>query len=211
MRAFVSLLAVLSAALALGACHQAVEPVTSDDMSLGSPTAKVTVVEYASVACPVCAKWNNETYPGFKKTFIDTGRVHYVLREMLTHDPQVAALGFLTARCAGKDKYFQVVDDVFKAQDEIFAGEPRMVMLRIAKKAGLSDAQFDACTQDDKAILALQNRVDRYVKTDKINNTPTFVVNGQILIGDQPLSALGDAITKAAAGAKPATGAKPST
>ena len=54
-----------------------------DDMDLGNAQAKVTVVEYASVGCPVCAKWQKEVYPAFKAKYIDTNKIHYVFREML--------------------------------------------------------------------------------------------------------------------------------
>src|SRR5436190_1631949 len=54
-----------------------------DDMDMGAPKAKVTVVEYASVGCPVCARWDQEVFPAFKAKYVDTNRVHYVFREML--------------------------------------------------------------------------------------------------------------------------------
>ena len=38
---------------------------------------------------------------------------------MLTGDPDLAAAGFLTARCARPDKYFQVVDAVFAGRTQI--------------------------------------------------------------------------------------------
>src|SRR5271166_1726144 len=62
-----------------------------DDMSLGSPAAKVTVMEFASLGCPICAKWNNDLFPAFKAKYIDSGKVHYVLKEFSTGDAPVAA------------------------------------------------------------------------------------------------------------------------
>src|SRR5579871_3142309 len=79
-----------------------------DDMTLGSPKAKVTVIEYASASCPHCARFNNEVFPAFKAKYVDTGRVFYVFREFLTEPASLAAAAFLTARCAGKGKYFGV-------------------------------------------------------------------------------------------------------
>src|SRR3954449_5594006 len=98
-------LAVFGAA----ACSSKTTGALPDDMDLGNAQSKVTVVEYASVGCPVCAKWYREVYPAFKTKYIDTGKVHYVFREMLVGggpEIAVAASGFLVARCAGKDKYF---------------------------------------------------------------------------------------------------------
>ena len=51
-----------------------------------APTARVTVIEYASVGCPHCADWNNDVFPAIKAKYIDTGKVRFVVREMLTGD-----------------------------------------------------------------------------------------------------------------------------
>lgn len=202
MRAIATFITGLALCLTLAACQKAgTNAVTTDDMSLGSPTAKVTVIEYASLGCPHCATWNNEVYPQFKTKYIDTGRVHYVFREALTGASSTAAAGFLMARCVGKDKYFQVVDAVFAAMPNPEAvDQPRPILLRIAQSAGLSEAQFSACVSDEKALNALQARWERYVTDDKINATPTFVINGKVFDkGELSLPDLDAAITTAEA------------
>ena len=160
-----------------------------DDMTLGDPAARVTVVEYASASCPHCARFNNNVFPEFRKKYIDTGKVHYVFREFLTQPVEVAMAGFLLARCAGKDNYFKVTDAVYRAQDQIYepgsetirpaAGHD--VLLHIAQSVGLSEDQFNKCINDEKGIQALQERVDRLSKEYKVDSTPTFVVNGKAL------------------------------
>ncbi len=177
------------AVLSLAACNKGGGGVSSDEMSLGDPKAKVTVIEYASVACPVCANFNQTVFPDFKKKYIDTGKVHYVAREALTGNPSLAVAGFLLARCAGKDNYFKVTDAVYRAQDQIY--EPgtenirpaagHEVLLHIAQSVGMSEDQFNKCINDEKGIQALQERVDRLSKEYKVDSTPTFVVNGKAL------------------------------
>ena len=194
----------LIALLTLAACHKPTAAVTADDMSMGNPTAKVTMVEYASVACPHCARWNSEVFPAFKAKYIDTGKVRYVLREALTGDPSIAAAGFLTARCAGKNKYFSVVDDIYNAQDQMEqTGQPHQILLNIARSAGLTEPQFEACITNDKALEALNARWESYMKLG-FNSTPTFVINGTVYDkGEMPLPQLDAAIAQAQSGAKP--------
>jgi protein-disulfide isomerase len=180
------------------------------DMVLGSPKARVTVIEYASASCPHCARFNNDEFPAFKAKYIDTGRVFYVFREFLTPPVSFAAAGFLLARCAGKDKYFSVVDAVFHAQAEIYETQDvRGHLLKIAAGAGMDEKAVDACLADKAALDALNNRVDRYVSRDAVQSTPTFLINGQRLSGEQPLEALDAAIVAAEAKAAPATGPHP--
>lgn len=195
-----------SLGVALAGCGKK-EAATADDMSLGNPNAKVTVIEYASASCSHCARWNNDVFPAFKSKYIDTNKVNYVYREFLTPPVQVAAASFLLARCAGKDKYFQVIDSVYRSQEEMFTtGDFRGVLLRVGQSAGLDEAQFNACVSDEKNLKALNERVEKYARDAKITGTPTFVVNGKKVNGEDggeaSLAQLDAAIAEAEAKAK---------
>lgn len=194
----------LGLGLTLAACDGGGPAVSSEDMTLGNPKAKVTVIEYASAACSHCARWNEEVWPSFKAKYVDTGRVNYVFKEFLTPPIELASAGFLTARCAGKDKYFNVIDAIFRAQPVMFqTGDYRGELLRIANSAGLSEAQFTQCIRDDEALKALNARVESAVKNDKISGTPTFIVNGKkVGDGEQTLAQLDAAIAEAEKAAK---------
>ena len=207
MRAIAALLICLG--LGLAACKPAgggANGAMPDDMSLGSPTAKVTVLEFASLGCPICAKWNNDMFPAFKAKYIDTGKVHYVLKEFSTGDAPVAAAGFLLARCAGKDKYFQVVDAVFRQEAELLESdrnaEKRDRLVKIAQSAGIPESQFDACTSNDDALKAFNDRVDAAAKKYNVNETPTFLINGKPYTGLIEGAPMDQAITDALAAAK---------
>lgn len=176
-------------------------PPAEGDMALGSPKAKVQVVEYASLSCTHCAHWNNETFPAFKARFIDTGKVRYVFREYLTQPHQFAAAGYLLARRLGPDKYFQVIDAIFRQQDAIFQSEDLWGgLLKIGKSFGLTEAQFTAALEDQKALDAVNARVEKATARDKIEVTPTFFVNGQRYEGGLTIDTFAGAIANAAKG-----------
>src|SRR6185312_5071476 len=99
-----------AAALAVAGPALAAPGPMPDDMSMGSPKANIQVLEYASLACPHCGHFNETIFPALKAKYIDTGKVRYTLKEMITEPATVAVAGFLIARCAGPDKYFTVVD-----------------------------------------------------------------------------------------------------
>ncbi len=191
---------LLAAALAMTLLAPLTQAATTaaapDDMSLGNPHARVTVVEYASLGCPHCATWAKEVFPDFKKTYIDTGKVRFVFREMLFGDSTLAAAGFMTARCAGPRKYFQVVEGVFANQAQIEnAGVNEL--LKVAQAAGMTEAQFKSCLQSQVALQALEARADKRVTDDKITGTPTFIVGDKTLDGEQTLAQLSAAIAQA--------------
>lgn len=194
----------LSLALGLSASPAGAQPkpapapapvANTEEMTLGNPKAKVTVVEYASLACPHCARWNEEVWPAFKAKYVDTGKVHYVFREIITEPAQLAEAGFLLARCVGPDKYFPTLDRLFRAQEGIYkTGDMRTPLVSIAAQAGLTEQQVTACVSDENALAALQVRVQTWAEKDHIAATPTFVIGDKKLEGEQPLTALDAAI-----------------
>ena len=208
MRAVIFPLSLAAAMAVALACTAAPAPSTTTqpppkftgaEYVIGSPKAKITLVEYASVACPHCARFDALVFPALKAKYIDSGKVRYSLREMLVGNEdmvQVAAAGFLLARCTGQDHYFHVVEEVYRAQPEIFAStDPKPIFVRIAKENGLDAQQLDACISDKAAIDALNGRVKTAEDVAKVDGTPFFVVNGQKLDehGHEPDLALFDA------------------
>jgi protein-disulfide isomerase len=192
--------AVAVAGLSLAGCNKGgASGASAGDMSLGPADAKVKVVEYASASCSHCARFNNTVFPEFKAKYIDTGKVNYTLKEFLTPPEEVAAAGFLMARCAGKDKYFTVLDAIYKNQAEMFQTQDyRGVLLRIAQSAGMTEEQFNKCVSDPEALKALNARVQKAINEDKITGTPTFVVNGKtVATGEVTLAQLDAAIAAA--------------
>ncbi|MGN6424220.1 MAG: thioredoxin domain-containing protein [Asticcacaulis sp.] len=159
-------------------------------MSLGNPQAKVTLVEYASVACPICAHVNETIMPQVKAKYIDTGKVLYVYKPMMTGNANVAAAGHLLAQCIAKknghDKYFSVIDAIMRSQEAMGGEETgyanaRPVLWSIAQSAGMTEAEFNACITDKDGIKALNDKMTRYMRDDHVDRTPTFYANGKPL------------------------------
>lgn len=155
------------------------------DMAMGAPEgAKVTVIEYASVTCHVCAAWHEENWEAFKTAYVDTDKVRFVFREIPTPPANVAAAGFMIARCAGPDKYFDVVHELLASQDEMNAGGTtgtRAVLFRVGNGVGLSNSQIETCIKDPEAQAAVDERA-RAAQQAGVTGTPTFIVNGQTIV-----------------------------
>lgn len=187
------LTAPLLAALALGACSKsggdgsasAAQPsagkFTAPEYVMGKAGAPVSVVEYLSNTCSHCARFDAEVFPTIKKQYIDTGKVKWTIREFLTPPEQYAAAGFVLARCAGHDKYWGVIEALFHSQEQLFKGaDAKTIYGNIAKSMGMSDAQFQACLADDSLYKGVSDRMQKAV-ADKIDGTPSFIVNGRKL------------------------------
>ena len=159
------------------------------EMVLGKADAPVTIVEYASMTCSHCAHFATTTMPELKKRYIDTGKVRYMLREFPL-DP-LAAAGFMLARCAAKDdatKYYAMVETLFADQANwAFVQKPLGPLLSIAKQAGLSEQDFNACLANQSMLDKIE--AIRKTAADKlgVNSTPTFFINGEKHAGDMSI------------------------
>lgn len=170
---------IAAAGLAVAGVAFAGPAVLPDDMSLGDPKAKIQVIEYASLSCPHCGHFNEAVFPALKTKYIDTGKVRYTLKEMLTEPANVAAAGFLLARCAGPNKYFTVVDQVFRSQPRWTQGNIKPILAEIGAANGVDAAHFDACLQDEAAVNAVVDRAKRASDQDDVHSTPTLFINGK--------------------------------
>ena len=168
---------------------QAADPSVADlmqpnplgEMAIGTDSAPITVIEYASMTCPHCAHFSETTFPELKKRYIDTGKVRFLFREFPLD--RLAFAGFLLARCVPPDKYFPMIETLFAQQRDWVVQSPLQPMRAIAKQAGVSQEAFDACLEDRKLIEGIEKVRSQAADKFGVNSTPTFFVNGKRLPG----------------------------
>jgi protein-disulfide isomerase len=154
------------------------------DAWLGDPNAPITIIEYASMTCSHCARFETEVFPILKKNYIDTGKARYVMREFPL-DPLAAAASML-ARCSG-DKREAMIELLFAQQAHwAFGDKPLEALADTVKLTGMGQKEFDACLNDQ----ALFNKIDQ-ARTEAaqkfgIEATPTFFINGDRKAGEIP-------------------------
>jgi protein-disulfide isomerase len=157
------------------------QPGPLGDEVLGDANAPVTIIEYASMTCPHCSHFHKTVYPDLKKKYIDTGKVRFIFREFPL-DPLAAAASML-ARCAGKDKYFPLIEAFFEAQSDWVVQKPLQPMFAIAKQAGFTQQSFDECLANQQMLNGLEEQRTRAAQKLNVNSTPTFFINGKIFRG----------------------------
>lgn len=163
---------------------------------MGDPDAPVTLIEYSSLTCPHCAAWHRETLPRLKEAYIETGQVKLVTRDFPLNEG--AALGTLFARCAAEDRYFPLIDLLFQ-QQSVWARSQNMIgeLARLAGFAGMSQEEINQCLQNEELYAAILEQREVWSQTHDISSTPTFVVNGELIVGNQPYETFERAIEAA--------------
>ncbi|MEM9377956.1 MAG: thioredoxin domain-containing protein [Pseudomonadota bacterium] len=189
---------VALSAMALAACGAAetgttqtagpaAEALALTDIPLGDADAPLTMVEYASWTCPACLQFHTDVMPSVKADYVETGQVQFVFREFPTAPTNVSVAGFALARCAGPDRYYDVIDDLFAAQTEVLdlarsGGDIEGALRDLASNYDIEGDAFTECLSNEDVTYAITEAV---MKGDSqgVNSTPTVFLNGEKLQG----------------------------
>jgi len=157
----------------------------------GNKNAPVTMVEFTDYQCPFCGQFFTQTYKSLVDTYVKSGKLRIIVRDLpLSFHPN-ARPGAIAARCAGQQgKYEQMHDQLFGNQADwsSLTGDAASAKLKeYAGKLGLNAGKFESCLKDDsigKAVdadLALAGSVGA-------TGTPTFFINKERVVGAMPLA-----------------------
>ena len=153
------------------------------DMVKGNVDSAITIVEYASFTCPHCATFHKEVFPYLEKEYIETGLVKFIYREVYFDAPGLWA--GLIARCLSKDKYFGIVDLLYKKQEKWASGDSEKEILRellaIGRQVGMTEGKINSCLQNKEKSLHLIDAYLKNSKKDNITSTPSLIVNGELI------------------------------
>jgi protein-disulfide isomerase len=170
--------------------------------TLGLATAPVTLTAWEDFQCPFCKQANAGPIQQVINDYVNTGKVKIEYKQFPflgnggAKDESVLAAE--ASECANdQGSFWPYHDALFDAQ----AGENRGAfsaanLKKIAANVGLDQEAFASCLDSGKyrsAVLAEKAQGDKL----GITSTPTFFVNGQRILGNQPYSVFKDAIEKA--------------
>lgn len=173
----------------------------------GDPNAPVTIVEYSDFQCPFCARFVGETLPQLEKDYIATGKVYLQYRDFpLTSVHGSALLAAHAVNCAGlQGSYWPMHDRMFlgNSNNEWGSTVPQdfATFLGYARELKLDDKALQACIQSNTFAAPIQADYREALKVG-VQSTPTFTVNGELLVGAQPFAAFKQAIDTALEKAK---------
>jgi protein-disulfide isomerase len=154
--------------------------VRADDPVRGDRKAPVTVIEFSDFQCPFCAR----ALPSVKE--LESNRsVRVVWKHLpLSMHPNAmpAALAAEAAREQGK--FWEMHDRLFASQ----ASLDEATFLRLARELGLDVKRFERDMRSERLRVRVQED-QAAAAAAGVNGTPTFVVNGEVVVGTSGLSA----------------------
>jgi protein-disulfide isomerase len=184
---------------------RAAPAVQVEDPVLGQPSAPVTIVEYGDFKCPFCTRFFEQTQPQLKSRYLDTGKVRLVWRDFANIDAesQPAAIAAECARQQGR--FWQYHDALYNYIWQRYYGaginaEGASAYTghydQLARTVGLDLDRFHACQRSPATAKAVA--ADHAEGSSQgVQGTPTFLINGQRLVGAQPLAVFQQLIEQA--------------
>ncbi len=161
--------------------------ITEEDYYFGDEKAPITIVEYSSYTCPHCINFHKNSMASIKKDFIDTGKVKYTKRLILTRD---TILANILPYCAKEENRYELVEDIYSNLNSwIGAKNKKEVLKGIAMQNGFTENEFENCTTNKKLINSLFEKQNKEARKLKIFSTPTFFINNERLNGSLPYEA----------------------
>lgn len=175
-----------------------VQASADNDAVLGKKDAPVTIIEFSDYQCPFCGRHYTETHGQLIKDYVDTGKVKIVFRDFpLSFHPE-AQKAAEAAECVRDVAKTNKDEAYFKMHDKLFENQATLSVANEKKWAKELGYNIDTCLDSGKfASEVAKDLADG--QAAGVQGTPSFVINGQLLVGAQPYTAFKQTIDAALA------------
>ncbi|TCP50008.1 protein-disulfide isomerase [Tamaricihabitans halophyticus] len=171
----------------------------NDPLSLGATDAPVTMVAYSDYRCPYCAKFSTDTEPKLVDQYVKSGVLRIEWRDMPIFGEQSISAAKAGRAAAAQGKFWEFNRTVFQhAPDRGHADLTESTLVRYAKQAGVDDIErFRQELTGDRYDAAVRKDSSEATSIG-VTSTPAFVINGQPVLGAQPIDEFTSVIDAAA-------------
>lgn len=159
------------------------QDLADDDVILGDPNAKVTIVEFGDYQCPFCKKFFDEIEPRLREEYIKTGEVRMVYRDFPLESihPYARSAAEASQCAAEQNKFWAYHDLLLGRQSEI----PNADFAKWAGDLGLNAGKFRECYQNQRYAGEVSQDFNDGMKLG-VRGTPATFINGKLISGAQP-------------------------
>jgi protein-disulfide isomerase len=160
-------------------------------MVLGNPDARVLLVEYGDLKCPVCASYSEQVLPELIDSKVRGGAARIEFRNFTIIDEQSAPAGAAALAAGEQGRGWNFLEIFYRNQG--FESDPYAddeFLTAVARAAGVKDI---GRWNSDRRSAALRDRVaatTREAEQVGFTGTPSFAVKGPATGGLEPIEAV---------------------
>lgn len=149
--------------------------------SVGSKSAPVTLIEYASLTCDYCIRFHRQVFPIIMRNHITTGQVRFIYRDFPTSEE--ALLAAAASRCQIHEDYFEALATLYRSTGSwMQAMSVEAGLISVFNISPSNQQAFRSCIHDETLQREI-TRVQQTAVSQGIKGTPTFIINGRIVTG----------------------------
>jgi protein-disulfide isomerase len=164
-----------------------VEVALDDDAAKGPAKAPITIVEFSDYQCPYCSRAEDVVMKVLEKY---GDKVRFVYRDYPLTFHQNAQGAAEAAECADEQgKFWDMHAAMFKNQQKLAATD----LVETASGLGLNKDKFKACLDTGKFREEVQKDFADGARYG-VTGTPTFFINGIMMVGARPIESFSEII-----------------
>jgi protein-disulfide isomerase len=158
----------------------------------GSETAELIVIEFSDFQCPFCKRHTDSARRELREFYGDDVRMVFKHLPLEIHAQAMTAA--IAAQCARREGKFWEVHERFFAQPEALDVDS---LIAVGESVGLGQGYSD-CIRNEETRDEVERDIGDAALVG-IQGTPTFVINGKVLVGAQAPAAFSAALEQAGA------------
>lgn len=159
------------------------------DPVFGPEDAPITIIEFSDFECPFCQRHFAQVYPQLLAEYPD--QIRFVYKDFpLTSIHPNAQSAALAAQCAFEQgEFWEYHDLLFSSRLPLNVSSYQ----QYASELELDVETFSACIEEERYAAQVAADVDQ-AHSLGVQSTPTFLVNGIVIVGAQPFEAFAQVI-----------------
>ncbi len=157
--------------------------------TVGSAEAPIHVIEFTDLGCRECANFSEDTWPSLLSEYVETGAVRWQVIPYVSGLQPNGEEGARAVECAAEQDAFWPMQEMLYARqgDWFLKRRPQRQFGRYVEELGLDKEGFEACYRA-RDLNPRTERHNELALEAGVRATPTFLVNGRMVIGALPLS-----------------------
>ena len=166
-----------------------------DGNTMGDPNAPVVIEEFSDFQCAFCRQFFLETEKPLIEQYVSTGKVYFIYRTLGSWLGPGSQYSAEAAYCAGdQDMFWEYHDALFTNQGQMKFTPVNLIQL--ADNLGMDLNVFGNCVETYKYRDQVKKDLTDGISAG-VRGTPSFLINGRLVIGAQPFSFFQQAIETA--------------
>jgi protein-disulfide isomerase len=151
--------------------------VTDDDPSIGPKNAPVTIVEFSDFRCEYCKVFHDQVQASLLNQYGD--KLRFIYRDFPTSGGHALAEA---AGCAKEQNAYWPYHDALFSAPQLYSSEDDLVTL--ASSLSMDPRSFRDCYSSGRYSAEVEQDYQTGLAFG-VRGTPTFFINGQMLVGTQ--------------------------